>query len=523
MRKKTTLIMMLFILLSFVSVKALPEPSSAVKGLYLESAGDFSKGYIVTNSASLIINNVSENDRFTAYKILDVYYDIPTNNITYDFTTDFKNFLTQSETYKELTMTDYYNLTAGDILSGSTQSSSTLDKLTSAYAKYIKMSSTNLIEKYYLPVSNTTAKASLEAGTYLVLPTSSNRVYSVMVGNIVPTAGTNDNWQVNDFTINAKVSDPAIKKYIGKLDNIAGSYSFDEKIPVILVATLPLFPTNMNNEYYIITNLGNGFSIYDYDYTVKDGNTVLKANSDGTATDSSGNVVGSILPSDSSEYASITLLNGDMCDSYYYIIKINSKYMTTNKLTIEYNVKLNSGAIIGSTGNKSQTRIVYRNNYADFNEEIQSFPTGKTDATETAVYTYGIDLLAYKKGSKSTVLSDMTFEVYKDSELTKKIGTITTNSSGKGTLAGVAEGTYFLKNTKAKSGYKLANTTSMKVKTSGSVESDTEGYYKVEIEVPEQGLLPITGGKGTIIYTVIGLIIIISATVIYGTYKKTYL
>lgn len=75
----------------------------------------------------------------------------------------------------------------------------------------------------------------------------------------------------------------------------------------------------------------------------------------------------------------------------------------------------------------------------------------------------------------------MTFDVYKDSSLTQKLGTITTDSSGKGTLAGVGEGTYYIKNTKAKSGYGLATTTSMKVKISGSVASTTDGYYKVEI------------------------------------------
>lgn len=138
----------------------------------------------------------------------------------------------------------------------------------------------------------------------------------------------------------------------------------------------------------------------------------------------------------------------------------------------------------------------------------------------TTIYTYGIDLLAYKKGDKSTLLSDMTFDVYKDSALTQKVGTITTDSSGKGTLAGVAEGTYYLKNTKTVSGYNLATTTAMKVKISGAVDSDTDGYYKVEIEVPEISALPLTGGKGTIIYIGIGLLIILFATITYTITSK---
>ena len=520
MKKKLMIIITILCGLFFIEVQAIPEPISLIKGLALEGSGYINKGHSVINTANLIINNVSASDSFTAYKILDVYYDIASNVLTYEFTDDFKNFLTQSDVYKELTITDYNNLTSGDILSGSTQTTSTLDKLTSAYAKYIKMSNPTLTEKYNLAVSNSTANGNLEAGTYLVLPTSTNRVYAVMVGNIVPTPKDASTWQVNDFTINAKVSDPSIKKYIGKLNNTTGSYSFNEKIPVILVTTLPLFPTNMNDEYYIITELGG--SLYDNNFIVKDGNTNLTVNADNTATDSSGNIVAAILSADSSEEQKIAFANDDMeVSTTTIVIKVNSKYMTTNKLTLEYNVKLNSSAILGSAGNTSKTRIVYRNNYAEEDGEYKNLPNGRTDAEETIVYTYGIDLLAYKKGSKSTVLSDMTFEVYKDSSLTEKVGTITTNSSGKGTLAGVAEGTYYLKNTKVKAGYELATTTSMKVKISGSIASTTEGYYKVEIEVPEQESLPLTGGKGTIIYTIIGLAIIIISMTGYMFYKKS--
>lgn len=515
MKRKLMIIIIILCGLFFIEVKAIPEPGSLINGLALVSVGTRTD-YKVNNTANLVINNVSVSDSFTAYKILDVYYDTGSNVLTYEFTDDFKNFLTQSDVYKELTITDYYNLTSGDILSGSTQTTSTLDKLTSAYAKYIKMSNPTLTEKYVLTVSNSTASGSLKAGTYLVLPTSKNRVYAVMVGNVVPTPKDASTWQVNDFTINAKVSDTSIKKYIGKLNNTTGSYSFNEKIPVILVATLPLFPTNMNDEYYIITELGG--SLYDNNFIVKDGNTNLTVNADNTATDSSGNIVASVLSTDSSETQRIAFANDDMeVSTTTIIIKVNSKYMTTNKLTLEYNVKLNSSAVLGSAGNKSKTRIVYRNNYAD----SSSIPSGKTDDTDTIIYTYGIDLLAYKKGSKSTVLSDMTFEVYKDSSLTEKVGTITTNASGKVTLAGVAEGTYYLKNTKTKTGYDLATITSMKVKISGSVTSTTEGYYKVEIEVPEQGELPLTGGKGTIIYTIIGFVIIIISMTGYMFYKKS--
>lgn len=137
--------------------------------------------YIVTDKATLTINKVSSSDSFYAYKIIDVFYNSTTNVVTYEFTTYFKQFLAQSDVYKSLTLTDYYNLTSGDITSGSTQTSSTLDKLVSKYASYLQ---NNGSEVYSMTTSGTTASKSLNSGVYLVLPTSTQRIYAVMVGNL---------------------------------------------------------------------------------------------------------------------------------------------------------------------------------------------------------------------------------------------------------------------------------------------------------------------------------------------------
>ena len=139
--------------------------------------------YIVTDKATLTINKVSNSDSFYAYKIIDVFYNTKTNVVTYEFTTHFKQFLAQSDVYKSLTLTDYYNLTSGDITSGSTQTSSTLDKLVSKYASYPQ---NNGSEVYSMTTSGTTASASLNSGVYLVLPSSTQRIYAVMVGNLTP-------------------------------------------------------------------------------------------------------------------------------------------------------------------------------------------------------------------------------------------------------------------------------------------------------------------------------------------------
>ena len=465
--------------------------------------------YIVTDKATLTINKVSSSDSFFAYKIIDVFYNTTTNVVTYEFTAEFKQFLTQSDIYNSLTITDYYNLTSGDITSGSTQTSSTLDKLVSKYASY----NANHDSRNSLDVLGTTASANLDAGVYLVLPNSTQRIYAVMVGNLTPKA-TNSTWQISDFTINAKVSDPSVVKYIGKVGQTVGSYSYGDEVPCILDVTLPQFPTNANG---IVILLGDVVDpIFDLPtfnkFTVKMGDTTLTTKSDGTVVDSSGNVVATIeIPN--------TYWTGQL-EAKVVTLNINYKYLTSTKITVTYNLTLNNYAKVNTTGNQNTAGLVINRDV--YNESANA--TGKGSYipyyTYTTIYTYGIDLLAYKKNDKSTTLSDMTFDVYKDSSLTQKLGTITTDSSGKGTLAGVGEGTYYIKNTKAKSGYGLATTTAMKVKISGSVASTTDGYYKVEIAVPEAGSLPLTGGSGIVTYIIIGLLIILVAVIGFVLYSK---
>lgn len=232
-----------------------------------------------------------------------------------------------------------------------------------------------------------------------------------------------------------------------------------------------------------------------------------------TVVDSSGNVVATIsIPNEhwTGQLGASTLT-----------ISLNYKYLKSTKVTVSYKLPLSTNATISTTGNTNTAGLT-------INPDVYNMVADDSGGAEyyspyytyTTIYTYGIDLLAYKKGAKSTVLSDMTFDVYKDPALTDKVGTITTNSSGKGTLAGVAEGTYYLKNTKTKSGYNLATTTSMKVKISGSQASTTDGYYKVEIEVPEAPSLPLTGGVGTIIYTGIGILIVLVSVILIILYNK---
>ena len=55
----------------------------------------------------------------------------------------------------------------------------------------------------------------------------------------------------------------------------------------------------------------------------------------------------------------------------------------------------------------------------------------------------------------------------------------------------------------------------------GSLEpAETEGYYRLEVANNEAGLLPVTGGVGTIVFTLVGLAIIAGAFYFFFVYRK---
>ncbi len=452
--------------------------------------------YIVTDEAAIMITNAPTSDTLVAYKILDTFYNSSTNVITYEFTSTFKAFLTSSSTYSDLTVDEYYNLTNGDITSGSTRTTSTLDKLVSAYASYVKTNSVTGTTLTYDAGEGATG-GSVPAGAYLVLPKVTNSVYAVMVGNVVPKANGND-WTLDDTTIVAKVSSASVAKSVGSTGHYDGNYNIGTEFSYFLVAGVPQYPTNATNKAYILKDTAaNGITLSSVSsISIKDGDTTLTNNS-GTFKDSSGNTVATVSISGQS----ITIV-------------FNTDYVTSTTVTVEYKAKLNSNATLGDTGNLNSAVLTYSND---------PYGTGTTtsSAASTSVFTYGVEVLIYANGDKSKVLSGVTFDVYSDASLLTKIGTLTTDSTGKGRLPGVASGTYYLKQTSTASGYSLPkDAVSMKVKIDGSTESTTEGYYVAEVAAFEAGILPFTGGTGSILYTVIGMITVVSAVLLLVLYTR---
>ena len=456
--------------------------------------------YYVTNKGTLTVNNVGATDTFSVYKILDAYYNQTTNVITYEFTAEFKAFLNSSSSYRDLTVEQYYQLTSGDINSGSTKTSSTLDKLSSAYAAYIK---TNSVTGVAMTVTETTATITADAGTYLVLPTLTNRVYAVMVGNIDFTAeGTA--WNLNNATINAKVSDAGVDKSVGASGYADGSFGIGSEFKYSLIATVPTYPTNATNKKYVITDTFSTGLTFGGLSSITVSNTSdsvsYHTDSDGVITDDLGNTV-----------ATATFLDQKIT------IVFNLDYVDVTRIYITYTAKLNENAVIGSAGNVNSVQLEYSNDPYG----TGSFTTDPTDSEATA-YTYGLEVYVYDADDNGIALKGATFDIYSDAELLNKIGTITTDDAGYVTYKGIAAGTYYLKQVTAPTGYSLIRDAIEVEITEDGTEGATagDGYTRKEIPQAKVGLLPSTGGIGTILYTIIGLIVIVAAISLVIVYRK---
>ena len=480
-----------------------------------ETSASDPNSHRITDTATLTVENVRGVDHFNAYKILNAYYNSSTNVVSYEFTDDFQTFLDQSSSYQNFTVDEYFSLTSGDITSGSTISTSTADKLMSSYATYIRV---NNITGTAMDKTVTTATATLQAGSYLVLPEvdSENErplnIYAVMLGNLDVTASSGV-WVVNDETIVVKTADIDFTFNVGdESDVIEGhtdrlSFSIGEKFPFELIGRVPDYPTNATNKTYTFeVNFYSGQINLESELgsiVVKDGNTTLTTSDTGVVTNTEGNTV-----------ATITMNEGSEPGNQILRIEFNVDYLTGKEVTIQGEASLTEQAQI-NLGNFFDVILIYSND--PYGTETNSI------YDVFFLYTYNLTVLKYDSKDEipmDTPLANAMFDIYSDQELQNKVGTVTTGDDGRGVFSGLKYGTYYLKETKAPTGYQLVEDP-IKVDV-GDVKISTRDSSRGYAYVPnvKMGLLPVTGSTGIILFTCIGVLIVGTGVGLLVYYKK---
>jgi len=215
-------------------------------------------------------------------------------------------------------------------------------------------------------------------------------------------------------------------------------------------------------------------------------------------------------------------------------------------VTVEYSATVNDKAVIGGAGNPNKSLVVYQK---DVNG---GDGTGETPEDEVWAFTYQLDTTKVDSANPETKLKDAQFRLY-NSDKTKSAtiengkisawvdgdaGTvITTPEGGVFNIAGLDADTYYLKEIKAPAGYnlptgddayfKLVIAATLKVDngkgkidtltiTSGTSTTPRDGdkgkgSVAMTITNTSGSTLPGTGGIGTVIFTVVGLLVMAGA------------
>ena len=510
MKKITIIILIVVLLFTFsLNVKAVTITTDNTKQGTTDTGS-----YLVTNTGTITINNI-ENDTFKGYKILDFYYNSTSNNITHEFTSDFKAFLASTTEYKDLTVDQYKNLTSGDTTNYSTQTDSTLDKLVSKYATYIASNNVAGENLTTTPppdaMTRGYATGEFNVGSYLVLPVNSSKVYAVMVGNI-DLEYENSTWSVVNATINAKVSSTSITKNIvsgATLNNNKYYINPTNAVTNSLTVTIPEYPTNAVNHQLAVKfdeDIGARFtsiSINDGSDSWNIGSENLEYMYDTTLTNNNNNKVGYIIVIPSVDY-----LGGSGTNKPSVTIIFNTDYINSDSITIEYStdITLNEDNI-GSNGFTS-TYGMRTNPYESETYDDGWYKNFEVTDTETfKLYSYGIKITT-KDGSNNS-LTGASYKLYSDASLNTEVGSFTTDDSVS-TIIGLAPGTYYAKQTSSPNGASINNET-----FTVDIPESQQGYVELTVTNNSTSTLPVTGGAGTAMFLILGLFVIGGAIVYY--------
>ena len=141
---------------------------------------------------------------------------------------------------------------------------------------------------------------------------------------------------------------------------------------------------------------------------------------------------------------------------------------------------------------------------------------------DTGIKLEGANFVLYKKGdTEGSILYYRWDDAAKKVEwVTEKTSatTVTTDANGAASFGGIAEGDYYLEETKAPAGYnQLTGPVEISINNLG-----TEASLSITVSVSNQAgaLLPSTGGMGTTVFYVLGFVLVMGAVVLLVTKKR---
>ena len=465
------------LLLALVMVFALAV-TVAADGATGEGTGE-TKGTIT------VVNPVGEHV-YKAYKIFDVVYDEAKKN--YSYTIDSSNlWLSTVQNYNGLTLTKvegtntYVVTTTGDFSPAA---------FADALRKALDADSTAFTGTP-LTRNGTQATATVnELGYYFVTSTS---------GALCNLTTTNPSVTIRDK------NDVPFKKEVSETNVDVG-----QTVTFKITGKVPDYTGFTKYTYLITDTMTNGL-------TFKDDVKVMVGSEDKTND--------CIITYDATNAPQTFTVSIPVWDN---------KYEIGANIEVTYTATVNKDAIAIISSNKA--KLTYSNDPTT--DEVTDSQT-----EEQKVYTSKIVIDKYETGNKNKKLDGAIFvlykkaptdadpnaiQYYKRNDTTKAVTwvddiaeatRVETDNTGAAFFEGLADGTYYLVETKAPAGYNQL-TGPQEVKVAGSTTDTTKLSVTAEVANSTGTVLPSTGGMGTTIFYVLGFVLVVGAGVLLVTKKR---
>ena len=242
------------------------------------------------------------------------------------------------------------------------------------------------------------------------------------------------------------------------------------------------------------------------------------------------------------------LSDGDDFEIEFSNLKQISSVHAGSVIIVEYNATLNSNAVIGKGGNKNTMHLEYSNN------PEQEGSTGHTPDDTVIVFTYQTTINKVDKDKNPLEGAEFTLEKFYKNESNGEWRSITKVNNGSSTVfefAGLDDGYYRLTETTHPEGYnpidpiyftttaehellsdnpglislRATETTEQHTnKEAGSITftstNEDDGILTTNVVNKKGSLLPETGGIGTTIFYIVGVVLVLGAGVLLVTKKR---
>lgn len=489
----------------------------------------------MTDGATLTVSGAQEGGKVDAIKMFDAVPTTDGEGATYTVASEWNDFFTTGNLGSDYS-NDPYAYVQG-LTSDKT-------KIAAFAAKAVKWMGDKSFAGTTAEVQNggTATLTGLDYGYYLVLPYTGSEPaepYSdAMLLNVLEenaTATVKAEWPTVDKTVEGDAGSSS--------GNNGGSADVGDTLTYTLTSKVPNMIGYSSYTFKFVDTLSDGLTLQA---TAEDGVTVKIG--DGTAL---------VQGTDFTVGISEQTLTVDLSE---YLTRNKATLIAGNAITVTYQAKVNTNAVVEGDDNSNEAKIVYSNDPSNLQDGIDESTPDKT-----YTYTFGFDLKKVAKDDNAALLSGAQFEIYRDggngnwdngsgddtgltftgsesnwklSETQSGATELTTGTNGLLSLDGLSEGTYWVLETTAPDGYnKLSDPIKVVIsatygedgKLTGHVidygdgangvsdgnGTDTvhDGGHVITVENSKGALLPTTGGMGTIGLTVLGVIIVAAGAI----------